>query len=148
MNWLIEPWQVGLVARGGLILGLVGLACGTIGAFVVMRGLSYAGESLSHAVLPGAVLAVLFGAPIAWGAAIAALLAALAVGVLARGRTADDTALGVVFVGALGLAVVLLSQLSFFVMPTASVSRRRPSLRLRACTLDSSSTAERRVRFL
>ena len=110
MNWLTEPWHVGLVARGGLILALVGLACGTIGAFVVMRGLSYAGESLSHAVLPGAVLAVLFGAPIAWGAAIAALLAALAVGVLARGRTADDTALGIVFVGALGLAVVLLSQ--------------------------------------
>ena len=110
MTWVAEPWHTGLVARGGLILALVGLACGMVGAFVVMRGLSYAGESLSHAVLPGAVVAVLVGAPIAWGAAVAAVIAALAVGVLARGRTADDTALGIVFVGALGLAVVLLSQ--------------------------------------
>jgi ABC-type Mn2+/Zn2+ transport system permease subunit len=109
-RWIAEPWQTGLVARGGLALVLVGLACGLIGAFVVMRGLAYAGESLAHAVLPGGIVAALVGAPIGWGAAVAAALAAFAVAAIARGRTDDDTALGIVFVGALGLAVILISR--------------------------------------
>ncbi len=94
---------------------LVGLTCGILGTFLVLRRLSLMGDALGHAALPGVGIAFLLVetkalGPIVIGAATTALLAALAVGYITRNsRTYPDAALGMVLAGFFGVGVVLLS---------------------------------------
>lgn len=94
---------------------LVGLLCGLLGTFMVLRRLSMMGDALGHAALPGVGIAFLIVqakllAPIVAGAAFTALLAALTVGYITRNsRTRPDAALGLVLAGFFGVGIVLLS---------------------------------------
>ncbi|MBI2683893.1 MAG: metal ABC transporter permease [Actinobacteria bacterium] len=106
----VDPWSIDLVRLAALEVVLAGVVCGAIGAFVVVRGLAYAGEAFAHTVFPGAVIAVAVGAPIGLGALVSALVATLAVGVVQRRTLAADGAIGIVLVGALGLGAILLSR--------------------------------------
>ena len=108
MSWIVEPWQSELVARAGAELILVSVLCAAIGVFVVLRGLSYAGEAFSHAVFPGAVAAATVGASISLGAIATAIPASILVGWLGR-RLSSDVAIGVVMTAALATGAVLLS---------------------------------------
>jgi ABC-type Mn2+/Zn2+ transport system permease subunit len=103
-----DPWSEPLMRRAFAEVVLLGVAGGAIGAWVVLYGLSYGAESLSHALLPGLVLAALAGVPLLVGGAIG--LAAAAVAVALAGRTPEvgrDTAIGVVVTAMLGLGVLL-----------------------------------------
>lgn len=89
---------------------LMGTSCGLLGAIVVPRGFTFAGESLSHALLLGAAVALVAGGPVLGGALAGAVVAALAMGVLARRpEVGEDVAVGVVFTGFLAASVMLLS---------------------------------------
>ena len=82
MDWLLAPLDYEFMRRALAEAVLMGAACGLLGVLVMLRGLSYAGESLSHALLPGAAIAVALGAPAAGGAVLAAVAAAILVAVL------------------------------------------------------------------
>src|SRR6187551_3640288 len=58
---------------------VLGLACGPLGVWILLLRRSYAAESLSHAMLPGLVLAALVGVPLVFGAAAGVLVAALGI---------------------------------------------------------------------
>ena len=94
---------------------LVGLLCGLLGTFMVLRRLSMMGDALGHAALPGVGIAFLIVqakllGPIVAGAAVTAMLAALTVGYITRNsRTRPDAALGLVLAGFFGFGIVLLS---------------------------------------
>ena len=94
---------------------LVGLTCGVLGTFMVLRRLSLMGDALGHAALPGVGIAFLIVqtksmGPILFGATSTALLAALTVGYISRNtRTYPDAALGMVLASFFGLGVVVLS---------------------------------------
>ncbi len=94
---------------------LVGMLCGLLGTFMVLRRLSMMGDALGHAALPGVGIAFLIVqakllGPIVAGAAGTALLAAVTVGYITRNsRTRPDAALGLVLAGFFGLGIVLLS---------------------------------------
>ncbi|MEL6178390.1 MAG: metal ABC transporter permease [Myxococcota bacterium] len=96
---------------------LVGMLCGVLGVFMVLRQLSLMGDALSHAALPGIGIAFLIVqtkalGPIVLGATATALLAAVAVSIITRiSRTRPDAALGLVLAGFFGLGVVILSYL-------------------------------------
>lgn len=114
MTWLLarvaEPWETGLVVRGMLAIIAVGVTTGAIGVFVVLRGLAFTGEAFAHAVFPGAVLAAMLGASIPAGALAFGLVAAGGVALAARERRlGEDSAVGVVFVGAFAAGVLLLA---------------------------------------
>ena len=81
---------------------------GLLSPFLVLKGWSLMGDAISHAVLPGIVLAYIVGLPLAAGAFAAGMVCALATGYLKENsRVKEDTVMGVVFSGMFGLGIVL-----------------------------------------
>lgn len=96
------------MVRAFVEVGLLGVAGGALGCWVVFYGLSYSAESLAHSLFPGLVIAALLGLPLLLGGAVGIVAAALAVGVAARAPGVDrDTAVAVVVTGLFGLGALL-----------------------------------------
>ena len=90
---------------------LVSLTCAIVGTFVVLRGLAFIGDALSHGVLPGVAVAMLLGLPGMVGAAAGSLAMILGIGYITRrSNLSSDTAIGLLFVGMLALGVVIVSR--------------------------------------
>jgi ABC-type Mn2+/Zn2+ transport system permease subunit len=113
LHWLTDPLSYGFMVRGLLAAIMVGVICPIIGAYMVLKGLSFFGDALSHAILPGVVIAFLLDLPLALGALAAGLTAAFVIGLISqRGAVQEDTAIGIVFAGAFALGVAMLSTAS------------------------------------
>ncbi|MEA2376270.1 MAG: hypothetical protein QOK00_2459 [Thermoleophilaceae bacterium] len=98
----------GIELRATLEIVLAGGFCGALGFWVLSERLAYAGESLSHGLFPGLVLAALAGAPLLLGAAGGALVAAGLIAVAARDeRVGPDTGTAVAVTGLVGLGSLL-----------------------------------------
>jgi len=110
MNWLLEPLQYDFIVRALLAAIIVGIVCSILGTYIVLRGMAFLGDAMSHTILPGVVIAFFLGWPLAVGALIMGVITALGIGVLTR-RAAlkEDTAIGVIFAGLFALGVALLS---------------------------------------
>jgi ABC-type Mn2+/Zn2+ transport system permease subunit len=111
IGWWVEPFTDNPFLRDALWAALLSVVCtSVIGTWVVLRGLSFLGDALAHGVLPGIAIAFVMGFDTSVGALIAAL--AMVVGVQLI-RTAsplpDDASIGILFVGFLALAVVVMS---------------------------------------
>ncbi|MBI5758182.1 MAG: metal ABC transporter permease [Planctomycetales bacterium] len=112
--WSLRDPSVRTVLAGMLLLGL---SCGTLGSFIVLRRLSLLGDSLGHAVLPGVCLGFLVNKTkdIRWifiGAVASALLGSWLVGFIRRhSRIKSDAAMGIVLSGFFGLGTVLLTRI-------------------------------------
>ncbi|HEU5141657.1 MAG TPA: metal ABC transporter permease [Solirubrobacterales bacterium] len=96
--------------RNALISGsFVGLACGLVGYFVVLRAQVFAGDALSHVAFTGALAAAVLGLDIRAGLFAATILGGIALGALGNRARADDVVIGSVFAWTLGLGVLFLS---------------------------------------
>jgi zinc/manganese transport system permease protein len=96
--------------RNALIAGtLVGLACGLVGYFVVLRAQVFAGDALSHVAFTGALAAAAFGLGILAGLFVVTVAAGIAMGLLGERARADDVTIGSFFAWTLGLGVLFLS---------------------------------------
>jgi ABC-type Mn2+/Zn2+ transport system permease subunit len=103
-----DPLGQELIRRALLEVVLISLVGGALGCWIIFYGVSYAAESLSHAMFPGLVIAALAGAPIVLGGAPALALAALAIALVGRVRgVGRDTAVAVVVTGLFGLGALL-----------------------------------------
>jgi ABC-type Mn2+/Zn2+ transport system permease subunit len=110
MGALLDPFHYDFMQRAFAEAVLMGMVCGFLGVLVVVRGLTYTGESLSHTLVPGAAVALLAGLPVLLGALTAGVLAAVAIALLLRRPdVGEETAVGVVFTGAFAVGVILLS---------------------------------------
>ena len=110
LDWLLEPFQYPFMLRAIWASLIVGVVCPVLGTYVVLRGMAFFGDALAHIILPGVVIAFLLGWPLAIGALIAGVLAALAIGAISeRSELREDAAIGVVFAGAFALGVALIS---------------------------------------
>ena len=110
INWLIEPLQYSFIVRALLAAVVVGIVGSVLGTYVILRGMAFFGDALAHTILPGVVIAFLFGWPLAVGALVMGVLTALGIGALSsQGMVKEDTAIGVIFAGAFALGVALLS---------------------------------------
>lgn len=117
-----EPLRYPFMVRALLASILVGILCPVVGSYMVLKGLSFFGDALAHAILPGVVLAFLLGWPMAAGALVAALVAAFLIGFISqRSSLQEDTAIGVVFAGAFALGVALLSTLNNYTVDLAHI---------------------------
>ncbi|MGB0114385.1 MAG: metal ABC transporter permease [Ilumatobacteraceae bacterium] len=110
-GWWIEPFTNSPSMRDALLAGvLTVITTSLVGTWVVLRGMSFLGDALAHGVLPGIAIAFIIGVDTSIGALVAA-------GVMVGGITLirqhsplpDDTSIGVLFVGFLALAVVIMS---------------------------------------
>ena len=112
-TFLLEPLKYSFMLRGLAAASVVGLVCAVVGTFVVLRGMAFFGDALSHAILPGVAVAYLAsgaGGALFWGALGAAVLTALGIGKISQDqKLREDTAIGVVFAGALALGIALMS---------------------------------------
>lgn len=111
MELLLEPLRYDFFTRGLAVGVLLGIICGVLGCFVVLRGMAFIGDAMAHAVLPGIVIAYLLGGSIFIGAFIAGLLTAILISAISRtNQVREDTAIGIVFTGAFALGIVLISR--------------------------------------
>ncbi|HUG15938.1 MAG TPA: metal ABC transporter permease [Thermomicrobiales bacterium] len=104
-----------------LAIIVVGIVCGVIGCFVVLRGMAFLGDAFAHAVFPGVVIAFLLGGSIFIGALLAAIVVSLGIGALTQSeRIREDTAIGVMFAGAFALGIALISATGSYTRDLAS----------------------------
>ena len=115
MDWLTAPFELAFQQRALLAGSLAALTTSVVGTWVVIRGMTFLGDALVHGVIPGIALAILFGFSPRLGAAIAALVMIWGINLVHRQTTfSEDTGIGLLFVGMLGLGVILISRSSAY----------------------------------
>lgn len=108
LDLLMLPFKFAFMQNAFLICMLVSVPTALLSCFLVMKGWALMGDAVSHAVLPGIVLAYIFGIPLILGAFGAGMICAVATGYLSgNSRVKQDTVMGVVFSGMFGLGIVL-----------------------------------------
>ena len=109
--WAVEPFVDNPFMRNALAAALLtAVTTSVIGTWVVLRGLSFLGDALAHGVLPGIAIAFVIGANTSLGALVAAVLMVLGISFIrTQSPLPEDTSIGILFVGFLALAVVIMS---------------------------------------
>ncbi len=120
-SWWVEPFSENPFMRDALYAGLLAvLATSVVGTWVVLRGMSFLGDALAHGVLPGIAIAYVIGVNTTLGALVAALVMVGGINAIRHSLNknhsslSDDTSIGILFVGFLALAVVIMSSQSGF----------------------------------
>jgi len=116
MNAVLDPLAYEFFIRALIASALVGVVCAVVGTYMVLRGLAFMGDAISHSAFPGVVVAYMLKTPFHIGAAVAAVATALAIGWVARrGNLRGDTVIGVLFAGMFALGVFLFSRIPNYV---------------------------------
>ena len=109
MTWLTEPFQYGFFRHGLLVATFAGALCGLIGVYVTLRGMSYIGHGLSHAIFGGAAASALVSFNFYLGAGLWGMASALAIGRVTRRRIIGaDAAIGVITTASFAFGIALL----------------------------------------
>ena len=112
IEFLFAPFQFPFMQMAFVISALVAVPAAILSCYMVLKGWSLMGDAISHAVLPGVVLAYIAGIPLAIGAFAAGMTCAVATGYLKEhSRVKEDTIMGVVFSGMFGLGLVLYTRI-------------------------------------
>lgn len=112
MNRLLEPFQYGFMVDAMIVGTAIGAVCAVLSCYLVLKGWSLMGDAISHAVLPGIVIAYAVGLPLALGAFLSGLFCAVATGYIkANTRVKEDTVMGVVFTGLFAFGLVLFTKI-------------------------------------
>jgi manganese/iron transport system permease protein len=113
---VLDPLRYDFFLRALAASAIVGVVCAVIGSYMILRGLAFMGDALSHSAFPGVVVAYMLRGPFYLGAAVAAVATALAIGwVTRRGNLRGDTAIGVLFAGMFALGIFLFSRIPNYV---------------------------------
>jgi manganese/iron transport system permease protein len=111
IDWILVPLSYPFMQRALIVSVMVGAVCAVLSCYMVLRGWSLMGDAISHAVLPGIVIAYVLGIPLAIGAFAAGLSCALLTGYLKENsRVKEDTVMGIVFSGMFGLGLVIFTK--------------------------------------
>lgn len=109
ISMLLLPLQVDFMRNAFIVTLAIALPMALLSCYLVLKGWSLMGDAVSHAVLPGVVLAYAAGLPLAVGAFAAGMVCAISAGFIKNNsRVKEDTVLGIVFSGMFGLGVVLI----------------------------------------
>jgi len=115
MSTLLEPFAYGFFRHALLVAVLAGALCGLVGVFVVLRGMSYIGHGLSHAIFGGAVASYALGFNFYVGSLVWGLVSALLIQKVARRRTIGaDAAIGVVTSASFAIGIAIISVIGSF----------------------------------
>lgn len=90
---------------------MVGIICGVIGSFIILRGMALMGDAISHAVLPGVAISYMLGINYFYGAVLTGVLTALGIGAITQNsRIKSDSSIGLVFSAFFALGIILISK--------------------------------------
>lgn len=110
-QWFAEPLAFPFIQQALVIGIVVALICAVLSCYLVLKGWSLMGDAISHAVLPGIVIAYLLAIPLAIGAFVSGIFCAVAVGYLKENsRIKEDTVMGIVFSGMFALGLVMFAK--------------------------------------
>ena len=112
VTWLLEPLSHGFMQRALVVSALVGGVCGLLSCYMTLKGWALMGDAVSHAVLPGVVIAYALGFPFSIGAFVFGVGSVALIGfVKQKSRVKEDTVIGLVFTGFFALGLVLVSKI-------------------------------------
>ncbi|MGI1806226.1 metal ABC transporter permease [Exiguobacterium sp. TDN 0502] len=110
MTFIEALLQYEFLQKAMITAVMVGIICGVIGCFIILRGMSLMGDAISHAVLPGVAISYLLGINFLIGAVVTGLVTALGIGFVSQNsRIKNDTAIGILFTSAFALGIILIS---------------------------------------
>lgn len=114
--FFMEPLEYEFIQRALLASVALGISCGLIGVYIMLRRMSLIGDALAHAVLPGIVIGFMIAGKSEWvmflGAVVSGIITSVLIGFLNRNSIIkEDTSIGIIFTGAFALGILLISQL-------------------------------------
>lgn len=117
---MITPWEfltdlqnpmLAFLPRALAVSVMSAIMCGVVGAHVVLRGMSFVGDAVAHAVFPGIAVAFLLGGSLVIGGVVAGVITAVLVAVFSQQRRVrEDSIIGVFFVTAFAIGIVVISK--------------------------------------
>ncbi len=111
-QWLVEPLQYGFLVQAIGVSAFVGAVCAVLSCYITLKGWSLMGDAISHAVVPGVVIAYALNIPFAIGAFVFGFGATVAIGYIkSKTRLKEDAVIGVVFTGLFALGLVLVTKI-------------------------------------
>jgi len=119
---LLDPLGYDFMVRSLVAAVLVGIIAPVLGSYVILRGMAFLGDALAHIILPGVVLAYLLGWPLAIGALMVGVAAAVGITTLSqRSEIREDTAIGIVFAGSFALGIAMISTTSSYAVDLSHI---------------------------
>ena len=113
LDTLTMPFHFSFMTNAFWIMSIISVPTALLSCYLVLKGWSLMGDAISHAVLPGVVIAYLLNIPLIIGAFCAGMLCALATGFLSENsRIKQDTVMGIVFSGMFGFGIVLYTKIT------------------------------------
>lgn len=110
-TWVIEPLSFPFMQHALITALAVGLVCAVLSCYLVLKGWALMGDAISHAVLPGIVIAYVIGAPLFIGAFVSGLGCALLTGFIKQhSRIKEDSVMGIVFAGMFAFGLLLFAK--------------------------------------
>lgn len=110
-EWFAAPLQFEFMVKAILVSALVGIVCSILSCYMTLKGWALMGDAVSHAVLPGVVLAYILNIPLAIGAFVFGLGSVISIGFIkSKTRIKEDTVMGLVFTGFFAFGLVLISK--------------------------------------
>lgn len=110
MEFIQDLMNYGFLQKAFATSVMVGIICGVIGSFIVLRGMALMGDALSHAVLPGVAISYMLGISYFYGAVFTGVLTALGIGIISQNsRVKNDSSIGIVFSAMLALGIILIT---------------------------------------
>ncbi|MDY6939092.1 MAG: metal ABC transporter permease [Cyanobacteriota bacterium] len=112
IDWFVAPLQYGFMLKALWVSAFVGVVCAVLSCYITLKGWSLMGDAVSHAVVPGVVVAYAIGIPFSVGAFLFGFGATVAIGyVKSKTRLKEDAVIGVVFTGFFAFGLVLATKI-------------------------------------
>jgi len=112
MDFIEGIIQYGFLQKALLTSIMVGIICGVIGCFIILRGMALMGDAISHAVLPGVALSYMIGINFFFGAVFTGVLTALGIGFISQNsRIKNDVSIGIMFTAAFASGIILIAMM-------------------------------------
>tara|TARA_Y100001970_G_C14223453_1_gene854075 strand:+ start:1686 stop:2558 length:873 start_codon:yes stop_codon:yes gene_type:complete len=112
IDWLLDPLTHDFMRRALMVSALVGGVCGLLSCYMTLKGWALMGDAVSHAVMPGVVVAYALGLPFSLGAFVFGVGSVALIGFIKqKSRIKEDTVIGLVFTGFFALGLVLVSKI-------------------------------------
>ncbi|WP_036659719.1 metal ABC transporter permease [Paenisporosarcina sp. HGH0030] len=110
MNFIDAIIQYEFLQKALLTSIMVGIICGVIGCFIILRGMALMGDAISHAVLPGVALSYMLGINFFIGAVFTGILTAIGIGFISQNsRIKNDVSIGIMFTAAFASGIILIT---------------------------------------
>ena len=113
IDTISDPFQFAFMKRALVAAALAAIVCSIVGTFVILRGLAFMGDAVTHSSLTGIATAYILGGSILWGALAWAIPAAIAITFISRrARIRLDTSVGIIYAGGFALGIIIASRAS------------------------------------